>query len=289
MTLKYAVVGHPCKDVAPEQPEGYIWGGGVVYSGLMAAQLGVQVEVTTACELNANLEKLHPNMRWSIYPDDKTTSFENRYDPVTGKRTQWLPVRASDIPENHLQTISKDADLIHLAPMESEFEASYFASLDHPWIVATTQGWMRTANAEGLVHHIPWKDAELMLPHLRAVVFSQEDVKYDIEIPRAYAAAGPVVLYTKGLDGSILFYKGEEIQIGAAPADVGDLTGAGDVIAATFFVYFRETGNPVEAAIHGAVASTMAIEHPGTTGLPTRAELEARLATVPRDVMLPKC
>lgn len=287
MTLKYAVVGHPCKDVAPDQPEGFIWGGGVVYSGLMAAQLGVNVEVTTVCEPNEGLEKLHPNMRWSILPDEKTTSFENRYDPVTDKRTQWLPARASNIPESHLQTISTDANIIHLAPMENEFDASYFASVDHPWIVATTQGWMRTANEEGLVHHIPWQHSQQLLPHLKAVVFSQEDVKYNIEVPRSYAAAGSVVLYTKGLDGSIVFYKGQEILIGAAPANVVDLTGAGDVIAATFFVYFRETDDPVKAAMYGAVASTMAIEHAGATGLPTRAELEVRLAAVPRHVMLP--
>jgi sugar/nucleoside kinase (ribokinase family) len=172
--------------------------------------------------------------------------------------------------------------------MESEFDASYFATLDHPWIVATTQGWMRTANAEGLVHHIPWKNADQILPNLRTVVFSQEDVKYDMDVARRYAAAGPVVLYTKGLDGSILFYEGKEIRIGSAPANVVDLTGAGDVIAATFFVYFRETGDPIEAAIHGAVASAMAIEHPGATGLPSRAELEARLATIPRDILLPR-
>jgi ribokinase len=71
-------------------------------------------------------------------------------------------------------------------------------------------------------------------------------------------------------------------RIPAFPAEVVDTTGAGDAFAAAFAVALAEGRPELEAVRWGCAAGAHMVEHAGVVpGLPTRAELEARLATVP--------
>jgi len=71
-------------------------------------------------------------------------------------------------------------------------------------------------------------------------------------------------------------------RVPALPATVVDTTGAGDAFTAAFAVALAEGLSDLDAVRWGCAAGAHMVEHPGVVpGLPTRAELEARLAAAP--------
>jgi ribokinase len=65
----------------------------------------------------------------------------------------------------------------------------------------------------------------------------------------------------------------------AFPARPVDTTGAGDAFCAAFAVALAEGLDDLDAVRWGCAAGAHMVEHPGVVpGLPTRAELEQRLA-----------
>jgi ribokinase len=85
--------------------------------------------------------------------------------------------------------------------------------------------------------------------------------------------------------GTFVLTLGEEgAQIGdervpAFPATAVDTTGAGDAFTAAFAVALAEGLSDLDAVRWGCAAGAHMVEHPGVVpGLPTRAQLEARLA-----------
>jgi ribokinase len=71
-------------------------------------------------------------------------------------------------------------------------------------------------------------------------------------------------------------------RVPAFPAEVVDTTGAGDASTAAFAVAIAEGRDEREAVRWGCAAGAHMVEHPGVVpGLPTRGELERRLASLP--------
>lgn len=100
---------------------------------------------------------------------------------------------------------------------------------------------------------------------------------------RELAKRGPkIVVVKQGDHGATVYDRTREIlyQLQAYPANVDDLTGAGDSFCGGFAVGYLQTGDPVEAALYGTVSASFIIE--GFGGLhalsKTRAEAEERLA-----------
>ena len=92
------------------------------------------------------------------------------------------------------------------------------------------------------------------------------------------AGARATVVRTLGDEGAEL--RGERIP--AFPAEVVDTTGAGDAFTAAFAVALAEGRDDREAVRWGCAAGAHMVEHPGVVpGLPTRDELERRLASLP--------
>jgi ribokinase len=68
-------------------------------------------------------------------------------------------------------------------------------------------------------------------------------------------------------------------RVPAFPATAVDTTGAGDAFTAAFAVALAEGLSDLDAVRWGCAAGAHMVEHPGVVpGLPTRAQLEARLA-----------
>jgi ribokinase len=96
----------------------------------------------------------------------------------------------------------------------------------------------------------------------------------ETEAPSVAAAEGTIVL-TLGAEGARL---GDD-RVPAFPAHAVDTTGAGDAFAAAFAVALAEGRPELEAVRRGCAAGAHMVEHAGVVpGLPTRAELEERLA-----------
>ncbi len=85
----------------------------------------------------------------------------------------------------------------------------------------------------------------------------------DLDAARSLAGWGlRVVVLKMGAQGSIV-YDGERSgswHIPAYPAQVRDVTGAGDAYCGGFMVGYAETGDPVEAALYGTVSASFVIE-----------------------------
>jgi ribokinase len=91
-----------------------------------------------------------------------------------------------------------------------------------------------------------------------------------------------------GATGTLVLTLGEEgaelggVRVPAFPAAVVDTTGAGDAFTAAFAVALAEGADELEAVRWGCAAGAHMVEHAGVVpGLPTRAELEGRLASLP--------
>jgi ribokinase len=89
----------------------------------------------------------------------------------------------------------------------------------------------------------------------------------------------------EGADATLVVTLGEQgarlrgVQIPAFAAHTVDTTGAGDAFCAAFAVGLAEGADDAEAVRWGCAAGAHMVEHEGVVpGLPTRAELEARLA-----------
>jgi len=96
----------------------------------------------------------------------------------------------------------------------------------------------------------------------------------ETEAPAVAGAQGTLVL-TLGEQGARI---GDE-HVPAFPADVVDTTGAGDAFCAAFAVALGEGASDLDAVRWGCAAGAHMVEHEGVVpGLPTRAELEQRLA-----------
>ncbi len=100
---------------------------------------------------------------------------------------------------------------------------------------------------------------------------------------RELAAHGPkIVVIKQGDHGAALYDRRRDFfcQILPYPADVSDLTGAGDSFCGGFSVGYIETGDAVQAVLHGTVSASFIIE--GFGGLHalkvSRNQAEQRLA-----------
>jgi ribokinase len=71
------------------------------------------------------------------------------------------------------------------------------------------------------------------------------------------------------------------VRVPPFPASAVDTTGAGDAFNAAFAVALAEGASDLDAVRWGCAAGAHMVEHAGVVpGLPTRAELEERLASV---------
>ena len=97
-----------------------------------------------------------------------------------------------------------------------------------------------------------------------------------------FAKAGPKVIVIKVGSRGSLIYDGQTPRrwhVPAYPAEVVDVTGAGDAYCGGFMVGYQETGDPVLAACYGAVSASFVLEGFGALYATqfNRAQAEARL------------
>ena len=80
---------------------------------------------------------------------------------------------------------------------------------------------------------------------------------------REIAARGPKLVGIKQGDHGATLYDREQntlVQIDPYPADVSDLTGAGDSFCGGFSIGYFETGDARQAALYGTVSASFVIE-----------------------------
>jgi sugar/nucleoside kinase (ribokinase family) len=287
------VVGHATRDLIPDG--GWRLGGTVVFAALTAARLGLRVAIVTAGppDVLAALAAAAPDVPIAGVPSTEATVFENRYDHA-GRRWQYLRSRATPLDSSAVPAAWRGAPLVLLAPVAQEVDPTLAAAFPAARVAATPQGWLRRWNASNLVHPTEWRDAERVLTHLTALIFSRDDVYLPApdDAPDAHEATRaaeeriaswaqrvPCVIVTCGAAGADLLADGTRERFPAFPVQEVDPTGAGDVFAAAFLCSLLRTGDARAAVGFANCAASFAVEAEGTAGIPTLQQVMARLDT----------
>ena len=279
MRPDFLAIGHIAKDLTPD---GFTIGGAVTYAGLAASRLGLSVGVVTsaAADLQPHLRSALAGLELHLVPSTGTTTFRNTYRD--GRRTQVLtdvggPIEVSDIPDGW-----SASPVVLLGPLAQEVGYDLARHFPTATVVASIQGWLRRWDGCGRVTRGDWDGAEV-LPHVDAAVCSIDDVS-DEQLVDRWKGLTPVFIHTRGREGANIHYGGECHYIPAFEAQEVDPTGAGDVFAASYMVRLSETSNVLESARFASCAASFCVEAEGTTGIPTRAQVEARLTSRPLQV-----
>jgi len=280
----YLVIGHVSKDLLPGG-EGARAGGTATYSAITAQRLGLQAAMVTSMmpEDEGLLREAKQAGVWiHAVPADETTTFQNVYDEH-GRRTQLIKGRASTIEWSDVPVSWRGAGIVHLGPVAQELPADLPEHFPYGLLGITPQGWMRSWDEQDRVLHSaqPVPKALEALPPNALLILSIEDLDYRPELMEYYVKLAPIVAITQG-PGEALIYRRrgrKKKAVGSVPAEISDLTGAGDVFAAALLVRYRETGDLEESTRFAHAAAAYAIEGPGTQTIPTRAQVLERLET----------
>jgi sugar/nucleoside kinase (ribokinase family) len=285
-TPDYLVIGHICADQLPDGS--CVLGGTALYSALTAARLGARVAVLTRGVFGREVAgmkvpSLEPFLgeRINIIVQDAEvpTTFINEYHGT--HRVQTMPHWAGEIDLNGLPPHWRNARIVHLGPIADEIEPRHCVGLTTRFLGATPQGWMRSwpRATGGRVTHIPLKLPGALIDRLDSVIVSDEEIAYTREVVNRVGDRRVSVM-TRGPEGAQVIAGGQKLDIPGYNVKVKDLTGAGDVFAAAFFL--KASDKAVSARKAGEFANAVAalsIREVGPFGVPTRAQVEELLTT----------
>ncbi len=270
--MLYVAIGHVCQDIVPG---GKALGGTVTYSSLTARALGWRAAIVTRAHAELDLSQLG-DVDCARLPDDRTTTFENIYSPAG--RVQVLHAAAGAIHADNVPPHLRRADVVHLAPIANEVDPAVASAFEGALVGVTPQGWLRQWDASGRVSSRELRSAEAVLGRSGAVVTSIADVAGDWARIESWAAIAPVLVATQGRDGCVVYERGAGDRRATrvpAPAVVEvDPTGAGDIFAAAFFMFLRESGDPLVAARFANCVASRSVTRPGLAGVPTPQEVK---------------
>lgn len=284
-TPEYLIIGHICADLLPGG--GAVLGGTALYSALTAARLGWRVGVLTRGAYGKtidgvaipSLEEFAGELSIIVQDAERPTVFVNEYS--AGRRVQTLPHWAGPIDLRGLPPHWRNARVIHLGPIAQEIDPKQTGALTPAFLGATPQGWMRdwpraTGGRVKLNHlRLP---AELV-GQLDAIVVSDEEITLARDTVERVGSRRLGVV-TKGEDGARVIYGGEHADLAGYKVPTVDLTGAGDVFAAAFFI--RATDRSASAVTAGRFANAVAalsLRAIGPSGVPSKHEVDVFLTT----------
>jgi sugar/nucleoside kinase (ribokinase family) len=284
-TPEFVVIGHATRDLLRDGS--WRLGGGVAYAGATAGRLGLRVGVLTSAppDVISVLRVALPDAAIVNIPASEATTFENIYD-AAGRR-QFLRARAAILTLEHLPPAWAEARIVLLAPLAQEVDPSFAQAFPGALVAAAPQGWLRGWDAQGAVSPGPLDVAPQLLPHVRALILSRDDLLLPDADPaqkeqadtviHMWASQTPLVAVTRGAAGADLYARGAPAEsFSGVTAHEVDPTGAGDVFAAAFLCWLDRTGD-ARAAVHFANhVAACSVERMGVESAPAVDELIAR-------------
>ncbi len=271
--IDFLIIGHIVQDVVPT---GFTVGGTATYMAITARNLGRQPGIVTRLAPDFVIPAVLHDVAVQRVPSAQTTTFHNLYHD--GHRQQFLLARADPIQPEDIPSAWRAAPIVHLGPLARELDARFARLFPGALVGVTPQGWLRQWDATQRVRFRCWEEAPAILPYVDVLVLSEEDLNGDCAAMRNFERMTRIAVLTQGPRGCTVFANGIEKQIPGFPAREVDPTGAGDVFAGAFLIRLHETGDPFEAARFANAAASFCVEGPGVTTIPTRAQVEERLA-----------
>ncbi|RME00948.1 MAG: hypothetical protein D6812_08855, partial [Deltaproteobacteria bacterium] len=139
----FLAIGHLCHD---RVPEGIRPGGAALYAALTARSLLPEGEVAVVTSVGPDFafrDHLEgEGVRLFVHPAQATTTFENRYDPVSGYRAQWLHERAAPLSKEIVSAFPEalESRIVHLAPIAREVDLEVIEAFPQGLIGLSPQG-----------------------------------------------------------------------------------------------------------------------------------------------------
>lgn len=237
--------------------------------------MGASTAVATSCSEELPVAETLRGAALSVLPSDESTTFRNEYEGTW--RRQFIsgvaqPLSLSDVPPEW-----RSAPVVLLGAVAGELRDDLFSAFQNSLLGVTPQGMMRQWDADGLVHAARWDRAEELLAGVDVVVLSEDDLPGPEELSR-YVGLAPIVALTHSERGATVYEQGRPHSFSAYPCEAADPTGAGDIFAAAFLLQLHESGDIERAAHFANSAASYVIEAQGTAGVPTRSQVEQRIA-----------
>lgn len=236
--LTYTIVGTITQDVLPNGE--LTFGGTTFYAGKLLQELKHHCIIHSACPDGFSL----PFPGLIQQPAATLAVFQNIYTD-TG-RVQYLLSKPAmtKIPSTVL------GDIIHIAPLLDDVDISSCDNFPQDSLIITTpQGWFRSVDARGAVRLNPYDFDYSQLRFADVVILSDEDLLFDDNLISYISGVLPLVIVTRGSAGAQLCgTTHDSMLIETAPvANPVQLTGAGDIFAASFAVKLRESASLLDA------------------------------------------
>jgi len=282
-TPEYLVIGHIAADL---QVDGsVVLGGTALYSALTAARLGWRVGVLTRGAFGVSvagmeipsLEPYASEISIICQEAERPTTFINEY--LVDRRVQTMPHWAGPIDLRGLPPHWRNAKVIHLGPIAQEIEFKQTGSLTPAFLGATPQGWMREWPREhgGRVKLVQLRLSAELMARLDGVVVSVEEISMAREVVERVGRRRLGVI-TRGERGARVIYGGETADLPGFDIPVKDLTGAGDVFAAAFFIKATDrNASAITATRFANAVASLSLRAVGPGGVPTMREVNALL------------
>ncbi len=264
----YLIIGHITKDL---NESGYQLGGTAVYSGVLAHRMGLNVAVYTSGASHLTLD-IMDGIDIIDQPSPGTTTFINEY-PASG-RIQRLVDRAEDLDPGLVPESWKKAKIIHLAPVAGEVPLSAAVAFPEGFLGYSLQGWMRDWNGEGTIFPSPFPEMDPKARQNAVGLLSLEDLGGDRSGLEQIQGQFPNLVLTLG-SGGVEIYSGERThQVPSPPMIEIDPTGAGDVFAAAFMIFWKIRGITIKRSAFLANAlAAVSVRQTGTDGIPEKWEI----------------
>ena len=291
MPEKLTTIGHIVEDTA--SPENVL-GGGVSYSGMMANELGLEVQVIT---------KITPDHRFlDLFADrgidvltlptasSEVTTFTNSYDG-NGNRRQLVSGRQETITHHDLERVPSErlnSSYILVAPVIDEVDTDAIPHLSrHGRVAVTPQGYFRRRGDGGVIYQQEWSGFENDLSHAALTVMSEEDISQDGIINgnllEKIASASPITVLTRGERGATVFRNGQKdfdvhaFSLGSNDGRNPDFTGAGDTFTASLIAKLMTGGDYHDAGVFAALIAAIkisAVAGKGIDSIPNRQQID---------------
>ena len=271
------LIGHLTVDLVPG---GRMLGGTISYAAPTYAACGHKVGILTSAAVDEPLlGQLLPFGELSLRPAENSLTYENVYSD--SGRTQYIRatanfLRYSDVPVGWTQ-----APYVHLGPLAAELDPREVAEhFPKATIMLTPQGMMRDWSDDGQVKFRRWFD-ERALEQIDIVVYSEEDVSQYPQFTDAARRVCKHLVVTNGRKGGTYYHAGGSMHYDSLLVTPQDLTGAGDVFAASLLGALPMLSGDVAKAVQVAgKLAAYSVTRAGLASAPTADEIKYEIERV---------
>jgi sugar/nucleoside kinase (ribokinase family) len=268
--LDYLVIGHITRDLVQD---GFAIGGTVSFAARTARAIGRRTGIITSVSPDLEFDGALDGVAISRHSSATTTTFQNINTPQ-GRRQVLYETADKLVPAMipPKWRVDPAQGVVHLGPVAQECDVALLDAFGDVFIGLTPQGWMRCWDHDGYVSRCTWEGAEPLLARADAVVLSDEDLG-DKGLSSHYADRTRLLVVTHGAKGCTVHTGGTSRDLPAPGVVEVDATGAGDVFAAAFFIWLRQSGDPWAAALFANCVAAQSVTRKGLSGTPTLEEV----------------